>query len=280
MFQIASSKVPGSWARAVKATLPALTLVAGLATATLSQAATSIFLGQDTYNTSNTAHLSGISGPANNKTVILAPQIYTANFGTTGANPNKFDLLVFCVDVYHWSGSNLAYDYDDNQPLSTNSLNGFTGVSLTTGPMSQVEQVGRLVNYGSKLYASNQTYRINKLAAVQGAIWKVINPGLTIDATNNFVDGGGTTIDTLIASLSGANYLAMINADVGGVSSKIHFLKESSTSANPYGKSGSHQAFAIAAVPEPATWVMMIGGFAVAGGMLRRSRQRTESSVA
>ncbi len=281
MFQSASSKTPGSWARAVKAAVPALTLVVGLATASISQAATSIYLGAERYDSTNVASLSGIPGsPANGGSVILAPQIYTANFGTSVGNPT-FDLLVFCVDVYHWSGTNLAYNYDYAQPLSTNSRNGFTGDLLT---MSQVEQVGRLVNYGYALYGSGQTYEINKLAAVQGAIWKVVNPNLTIDATNNFVDGGGTTIDTLITSLSGANYQFTINADVGPVSDKIRFLKQSTTSADPfidqgYGRARSHQAFAIA-VPEPATWVMMIGGFAVAGGMLRRSRQRTGSSVA
>ena len=32
--------------------------------------------------------------------------------------------------------------------------------------------------------------------------------------------------------------------------------------------------FGIAAVPEPATWALMIGGFAMAGGVLRRRRAR------
>lgn len=271
--------MPGSWARAVKATVPALTLVAGLATATLSHAATSIFLGSDSYSNTNTALL---TGPVNIN-VYLTPQVYQANFGAAPSS-SQFSLLVFCVDIYHFSGSGLAYDYDDGQPLKTNSRNGFTVDAMTPEDAlspGQVAHVGRLVNYGAKLYAADamdQPDKTNKLAAVQGAIWQVINQpksGFSITANQ-----GIGPVNGLIGGLAGPNYLSLIYEDVGGVSSKIHFLKESSTSANPYGTSGSHQAFAIAAVPEPATWVMMIGGFAVAGGMLRRSRQRTESSVA
>lgn len=271
MFQSDFTAARGFCARAAKTVLPALALAAGLATASVSQAATvDIYLGSESYSSKNTSQFSGPSG-AN---VYLTPQVYQANYGTTVANP-KFNLLVFCVDIFHYSGTNLSYNYDDSQPLSTNSLNGFIGATLSTvGPFNQVDHVGRLVNYGAKLYAADSNSIVgsnrDKLAAVQGAIWKVVNPTLvqTVGGSD------AAAISGMIANLSGVNYLTTIYNDVGGVSNKIHFLKESATSPKPYGTANSHQAFAIAGVPEPATWVMMIGGFGMAGAILRRAPRK------
>ncbi|MBL8556443.1 MAG: PEP-CTERM sorting domain-containing protein [Phenylobacterium sp.] len=230
-------------------------LALGLAAAPAANAA-DIWLGSDTYSTANTAVL---SGPVN-YTVYLTPQVYTANYGTGPGSPT-FDLLVFCVDVYHFSGSNLAYD--DNLAFTTNSG---TGGNFDTLDAAQLDQVGRLTNYGAKLYALDAIGNVDKLAAVQGAIWKVVNrdQGLNIDASNN-------SVDALIATLSGAGYLSAINADVGPVSNRVTFLKETAN----YGQANSHQAFVTASVPEPATWALMIGGFGLAGATLRRRRALT-----
>jgi hypothetical protein len=238
----------------ITAALAAITL-GGLATAPAANAA-DIWLGSDTYSTANTAVL---SGPVNYN-VYLTPQVYTANYGAGPGSPT-FDLLVFCVDVYHFSGSNLAYD--DNLAFTTNSGHDANLDLLDAG---QIDQVGRLANYGAKLYALDAVGNVDKLAAVQGAIWKVVNrdQGLGIDASND-------AVDSMIATLSGAGYLAAISADVGPVSRNVTFLKETAN----YGQPGSHQAFIAAAVPEPAAWGLMIGGFGLAGARLRRRRLRT-----
>ena len=241
----------------IKAAVPALVMAFSMAAASAGHA-TAIYLGTDSYSTANTAILSGPLPNAIN--VYLTPQVYNANYGTAPGSPN-FDLLVFCVDIFHWSGSNLAYD--DLLPLATNSG---SGAALDTLDAGQITQIGRLTNYGAKLYALNPAANVNKLAAVQGAIWQVANrdalPGLVIDASNN-------TVDAMIADLAGANYYTTITNDVGAVGQNVRFLKETAN----YGSANSHQAFVIASVPEPATWAMMIGGFAAAGVALRRSRR-------
>jgi hypothetical protein len=189
----------------------------------------------------------------------MTPQVFKANYGTT-ASISTFDLMVFCVDIFHWSGTNLAYD--DNLTLTSNSGSGANFDTLDQG---QIDQVGYLTNYGAKLYATNPTLNVNKLAAVQGAIWKVVNRDTT---TPLVLTASNSAVGTIINDLAGASYLSYITTDVGAVSKNITFIKETAN----YGQANSHQAFVFAAVPEPATWAMMIMGFAGLGVMLRRQR--------
>jgi hypothetical protein len=86
------------------------------------------------------------------------------------------------------------------------------------------------------------------------------------------VTSSNSSLNNLITNFSSASYRTYFNASYGAVTSKITLW----TPKQPYtypSKSGG-QSFASGSVPEPATWVMMIGGFAFAGAMLRRSRQR------
>jgi hypothetical protein len=239
---------------ALKAAVPALAFAFGLAAASASHA-TAIFLNGVSYDKTNTAQL---SGPTNSN-VYMTPQVFKANYGTT-ASISTFDLMVFCVDIFHWSGTNLAYD--DNLTLTSNSGSGANFDTLDQG---QIDQVGYLTNYGAKLYATNPTLNVNKLAAVQGAIWKVVNRDTT---TPLVLTASNSAVGTIVNNLAGASYLTHITSDVGAVSKNITFIKETAN----YGQANSHQAFVFAAVPEPATWAMMIMGFAGLGVMLRRQR--------
>ena len=176
-----------------------------------------------------------------------------------------FNFLGFCVDIYHSiSLGTLNLRYDDNYELTTNSqyttLTPFAGGTALTG--SQKTQVGRLVNYGTLLYnnAPNTSDTVNRLAALQGAIWQVINPGYTVASSTAAVNG-------YIAAYSGANYQANLTG-YGPVGGSITFITET----GKYGTSLARQSFAFAAVPEPATWALMIGGFGLMGAVLRRRR--------
>lgn len=72
-----------------------------------------------------------------------------------------------------------------------------------------------------------------------------------------------------------------IAAENFGLSGTARFVRLDLTSnfADPLFGSGtpiglSEVRFQVAAVPEPASWAIMIGGFGVVGGVMRRSRRR------
>jgi len=88
------------------------------------------------------------------------------------------------------------------------------------------------------------------LAGIQGAIWLTEYAGLTIT--------GGSPQTAFYQGL-GATWAAAHAADA--------------TFANGiYDVDGHHQGFVLGSVPEPSTWALMIGGFGLAGAMLRRRR--------
>ena len=103
---------------------------------------------------------------------------------------------------------------------------------------------------------------VNRLAGLQGAIWQVVNPGYSVVSGNGALDG-------YIAAYSGAGYASQLTG-YGPVNRSFTFITET----GKYGTNRAHQSFAIAGVPEPATWSMMIMGFGMMGAMARRSRTR------
>jgi len=254
---------------ALRAVLPAAAFACSLAMADPGQAA-AYFFQSDSMDTSRTAHIYGPGGYA--EYAYIGPVKFHVFEGTgatpaTGATSDGFDLVGFCVDIFHdISLGTLNLKYDDSYDLTTNSRYlTTTPFTPTATPLSQsqIVQVGRLVNYGELLYAHgpNNATTVNKLAGLQGAIWQVINPGYTVVSGNAALDG-------YIAAYTGPDYFASLTG-YGTVHSGATFLSET----GKYGTSLAHQSFAFGAVPEPATWALMIGGFGVMGALLRRQRR-------
>ena len=255
--------------RALKAILPAAAFACSLALAGVGHA-TAYFFQSDSMNTSRTAHIYGPNGFA--EYAYIGPVKFRAFEGTgatpqTGALGGPFDMVGFCVDIFHdISLGTLNLRYDDSYDLTTNSkyLTSPAFSGATTLTRAQVVQVGRLVNYGELLYAHgpNTADTVNRLAGLQGAIWQVINPGYSVVSGNGALNG-------YIGAYTGANYAANLTG-YGTVHSGTLFLTET----GKYGTRSAHQSFAFGAVPEPATWALMIAGFGMMGATLRRSRQR------
>lgn len=254
----------------LKRALAGAALACGLAAAGGASAAT-YFLQSATMNTTYRAT---ISGPGVNATVYAAPIRFTAYEGTSATGPAD-ELLAFCVDIFHSiSLGTLNLTYDTDYELTTNSYYNsattrFAGPA-TTLSQSQITQVGRLVNFGTDVW-ENMAAGAPKdrlLAGLQGAVWKTINPTYSVTSPT-------AQVNTHIVNYSGAGYTGFLDDfDTAAysytpVGSSIDLISQ----RGRYGFANARQAFAIAAVPEPGTWAMMILGFGAVGAVIRRGRR-------
>ena len=107
---------------------------------------------------------------------------------------------------------------------------------------------------GQQIYTTNGANMTWDVAAIQGAIWSLEYSSPTLHSAS-----GNVTQDTYIDSQIAA-YKAMTFTG-GGRALELR-------SENGF----QNQVFGLAAVPEPASWALMIGGFGMAGAMLRRRR--------
>ena len=275
MFQFKTDRhYPGAISRAIKLAIPALALAGSLTLAGPGHAA-QFFLQKASMNTSRIGY---IGGPSTNEYTYMAPVKFTTYLGTgatprTGATSSAFDMVGFCVDIFHNINlGTINLKYDTRYDLTTDSkyLTSTPFVGATPLSNSQRLQVARLVNYGTLIYNSSGAVtadKLNRMSAVQGAIWKVINPTYSVSSTSNST-AINTAVNGYISSYSGSNYQASLTG-YGQVHGAMTFISET----GKYGKNSAHQSFAIAEVPEPATWAIMILGFGLTGAMLRRARR-------
>jgi len=97
------------------------------------------------------------------------------------------------------------------------------------------------------------------------------------------VDGDGVDVDLFSGSTGGGLRLtANSSGDILLTASGAQLYSRSSTGALSFSTGtfsltdagGGSAMLAVAAVPEPATWALMIAGFGLAGGALRSQRRR------
>lgn len=278
VFQALTNSVrSGALLGALKAVVPAVALAFGAMTmAPAAHAATYVFDDGEMYSY-RTLRLSGAGFTT--VTVKAAPVLFDGYIKGTPNEPFE-NLVAFCVDVYH-SISMKDYQpdltYTDDIELEHNSHWDPNKRDYLSD--DEIVQIGKLVNYGTEVWYNHNistTAKTNELASVQGAIWKVVS-GLTVTATGN-TTSINNILTSRIAALSNANtYTSAFTYAEGPVYSSIKLLTPFKDGKYPkqYPHKDLTQSFAIGeAVPEPGTWVMMIGGFGLAGAMLRRRRQQ------
>ena len=83
----------------------------------------------------------------------------------------------------------------------------------------------------------------------------------------------GTAFTTLLSGVVEARYLTL---PVSGGEQTINVTGTSGGNASYAGT----LAFAVSAIPEPATWAMMIGGFGIVGGAMRRRKAQVRVTYA
>jgi hypothetical protein len=251
----------------VKSAAVGLALAGGLAVAAPAAAANVTILSGTMHN-QLVVDLSGVGA------VYDAPMEFKTIYG--GA---PRDLVAFCVDVFHHiSLGDYAPDllYTDVNPFNT--AYPYASPALTA---DTVTQIGRLVHYGTDVFndlALSQPSKKMQLGAVQGAIWEIVaNTNVTLSTSPSYagLNSGvvAATFNTLVDNLAGDDYLDFI----GGYGPQGNAVTLITPTIYPR---GGTQSFLFAAVPEPATWSLMIGGFGLVGAVLRSSRRRSAGAVA
>jgi len=167
---------------------------------------------------------------------------------TPGGDPASF--LTYCVDIFHTLTIPATFDF---APVST----------LIPDATKQTRLLTLIGNAGALVaHASNKA---EATAAVQLATWEIVNEntGSYGFSTGTFRSSGGNS--------DGARALAMTYLD--GITSGAWGTPAGGSLKLLY--SATSQSQVIAAVPEPATWAMMIAGFGLVGGIVRRRSRAT-----
>ena len=259
MFQSDAKTTGTGFGKLFGFALPALA-AAFVISASPANAATTYILDRGDMPNYRTLNISGPGGG----NFRAGPILFDGTYGVNG--PQFFDIVAFCVDIYHsitlgnytpdktYTDAN-ALKYDSNPGGQANHFSGPSGYSN-----ADVIKIGTLATYGTFVAKDNSlsaSIKNDRLAAVQGAIWQV--------SSGRDVTGAGLT--ALIDNLSGANYQSFfVNNNYGTIGASFKLI-----TPTVYPAANGNQSFVIA-VPEPATWAMMIMGFAGLGVMLRRQR--------
>ena len=169
------------------------------------------------------------------------------NFTANKAGGPTFDLIGFCVDLYHNIfvniGSQRATSLDYHRGQLTTDANG------TALSSQQAMQIGGLATLGFSIAKSADPDKFAKLAGIQQAIWTIEYPTLTFDGSGGLAGQQGFA-DAFIAAAPGLKG-----------SARAFYANDSAT-----------QGFVVAGVPEPAGWGLMIAGFGMIGFGARRRR--------
>lgn len=174
-----------------------------------------------------------------------------SRFRFTGTENGKtVEFLTYCADAF--------------TAIGTGSFER-TGISAVLGDVTRQQQLLTLLTNSQVLLGNTSDLLARKTisAATQLAVWEILEEhGGSYDTTSGeFYTVGGNSDDARALANS---YLTQITT--GGWTAiaghKLQLL---------FSKDQQSQVF-LSAVPEPASWATMIGGFALVGGMFRRKR--------
>ena len=252
--------------------------------------------GDITINTAGiydpaTITAAGVVGSAGNPVSDYAGAV---EFGVTN-NGVVQTLYAFCVDLTHdipvsfdqaaghdivsanGDANSQVFNYAYHTSVLANDSTGSTSGTGSALTSDQIGQIGGLAAMGRNLIVTadptsagfSSQHLSDELAAVQTAIWQIEYP------TTTFGESGD------VATLT-SQYVA--GAAAGAVRGPVNTIYSNNGSMQGFVVGASHaagQGFIgnQGAVPEPATWGLMIAGFGLSGMVLRRRRQQLAFAV-
>ncbi len=222
----------------MKRMIRAALVAAAIALPMAAQAATTIQINSESFaSSSDTGIIHDAASPFNGASVGIGEFELTGTNLTTSSSATFF---TYCIDIFH--------------ALSIPSTYTITPLSqLVTDPGKR----GQLLTLLTNTTASSA----DTSAAIQLAVWEIAfetGPTYDVNAGIFSVTGG----DSSFARSTANSYLSMLGTWQPASGKAVNLL---------YAPNNQSQIF-ITAVPEPASWAMMIAGFGMAGVALRRRR--------
>jgi hypothetical protein len=159
-------------------------------------------------------------------------------------------LLSYCIDIFH--------------DLTTAT---FTPAAITTTSLSatKISQISALLSNGESLVTN-----ADRSAAEQLAIWEIVN-----ESSGTYSLSSGNLFASNISqnAVSIANsYLSNITSGVWTADPSLSLAVLTSSNNQTQLVWGANATKVLGAVPEPATWAMMLVGFGGIGAALRRRK--------
>jgi hypothetical protein len=163
------------------------------------------------------------------------------------ANNASASFLTFCVDIFHTLTVPAQFDFKPTSTLITDA--------------TKVSRLTTLVGM-SNLLINNASDKATTSAALQLAAWEIVNEKTTNAysfSTGDFRSSGGNSDGARTLAMTYLNNITTNKWQAPNGTLKLFY-------------SANSQSQVLSAVPEPATWAMMIGGFGLVGGTMRRRR--------
>jgi len=187
--------------------------------------------------------------------------------GVYGTNGSAFDIFTYCIDLAHSvSLGNVNYTSYSIIPISS-----YAG--MTTAKSNALNAL--ITNTTSLLNAATGQAAINISAATQMAAWEIM---FETQPTWSVTNSSSAFYMTTPGSSSSANTTALTSAEslantyLGNIANNTWTKNNAYDLKVLYSADRQSQVFATPAVPEPATWGMLVLGFGLVGGALRTRR--------
>ncbi len=175
----------------------------------------------------------------------------------TGTNPGSFTTVgAGGTDISGWTVSGNSVDYIGSY---WTAQNGARSIDLAGNGIGTISQILSTV--------AGQAYQVS--------FWIARNPDNGVNPRTGFVGWNGSNSQftfnnsTSTAANMGWEQRSFIFGATGA-STTLSFSSDAATAAGFYGPALDNVS--IAAVPEPATWMMLILGFGLVGGAMRRRK--------
>lgn len=203
-----------------------------------------------------------IHSPVLNSDVGVGQFEFKGNYVSNNA---PFDILTYCIDLAHSvSLGNVNYTSYSIIPIASFA-------AMTTAKSNSLNAL--LTNATPLLNAATGQNAINISAATQMAVWEIMfetQPSWSVtNATSAFyMTTPGSSSAGNTAALTSAESLA--NTYLGNVKNNTWTINNGYDLKVLYSATQQSQVFLTPSVPEPATWGMLVVGFGLVGGALRR----------